>query len=99
MPFIDEHLFMDIGLPASLLGRRLSHSSTAYSIRGSLPQFILVDLGLTIRELFLVSGGEVMLVSLLLFDEVSAAVRNPTCIAAFDLGCVTSSIGPGTAAA
>ena len=40
-----------------------------------------------------------MLVSLLLFDEVSAAVRNPTCIADIYLGCGTSSIGPGTAAA
>ena len=40
-----------------------------------------------------------MLVSLLLFDEVSAAVRNPTCLEAFDMGCGTSSVGPGTAAA
>ena len=35
---------------------------------------------------------------MLLFDEVAAAVRNPTSLTAFDLGRGTSSVGPGTAA-
>ena len=90
---------MDIGFPASLLVQRLSHSSTDSSIRGSLPQFILVYLGLIIRELFLESGVEVMVVSKLLFDDFATALRNPTHIAAFDLGRGTSYVGPGTAAA
>ena len=38
-----------------------------------------------------------MVVSLLLFDEVAAALRNPTHISAFDLGRGTSYSGPGTA--
>ena len=38
-----------------------------------------------------------MVVSLLLFDKVADAVRNPTHIAAFDMGRGTSSVGPGTA--
>ena len=38
-----------------------------------------------------------MVVSLLLFDEVAASVRNPTRIVAFDMGRGTSSVGPGTA--
>ena len=38
-----------------------------------------------------------MLVPLLLFDKVAAAVINPTHLTAFDLGLGTSSIGPGTA--
>ena len=59
----------------------------------------MVDLGLKIWELFLASVGEVMLVSLLLFDEVSAAVTNPTRLAAFDMGLGTSYVGPGTKAA
>ena len=58
----------------------------------------MVDLGLTIRELFLASGEEVMLLSLLLFDEVAAAVINPTRLVAYDMGCGTSSVGPVTAA-
>ena len=89
---------MDIGFPASLLVQWLSHSSTASSILGSSPQFILVDLGLTIRELFLEYGDEVMVVSLLLFDEVAAAVINPIRIAAFYLGRGKFSVGPSTAA-
>ena len=36
---------------------------------------------------------------MLLFDEVAAAVRNPTRLAAFDMGRGTSYVGPGTAAA
>ena len=81
---------MDIGFPASL---------SASSIRGSLTQFIMVDFGLTMSEFFLASGGEVMVVLLLLVDEVSASVRNTTLLAAFGLGCGTSYVGPGTAAA
>ena len=40
-----------------------------------------------------------MVLSLLLFDEVAAAVRNPTRLIAFYLGRGKSSVGPGTAAA
>ena len=40
-----------------------------------------------------------MVVSLLLFGEIAASVRNPTRLAAFDLGCGTSYVGPSTAAA
>ena len=40
-----------------------------------------------------------MLVSLLLFDKVAAAVINPTRLADFDLGCRAIYVGPGTAAA
>ena len=39
-----------------------------------------------------------MVVSLLLFDDISTAVRNPTRLSAFNLGRVTSYVGPGTAA-
>ena len=50
-----------------------------------------------IRESFPSPGGEIMVVSLLFFDEVAAALRNPTHISAFDLGRGTSYSGPGTA--
>ena len=40
-----------------------------------------------------------MVVSLLLFDEVTTAVRNSTRLTAFDMGHVTSYAGPVTAAA
>ena len=40
-----------------------------------------------------------MVVSKLLFDDFATALRNPTHIAAFDLGRGTSYVGPGTAAA
>ena len=59
----------------------------------------MVDFGLTMSEFFLASGGEVMVVLLLLVDEVSASVRNTTLLAAFGLGCGTSYVGPGTATA